>query len=307
MMLGTVLVTGASGFIGRHVARSCRARGSETVVLRRSGSTSAVVHGGRIVEVALDDEVALRSAVRTIKPSVMIHLAAYGVSPQDRDPYVMQRVNVDLGAALVRAAADCGSVFVSAGSCAEYAEPRRRERLDETSPLESGKLYGSSKAAGGLLSLAIATALAVPMRHLRLFNVYGPGEAAHRLLPSLASERATGRRVRLSAGLQVRDFIHVEDVAEGMLVAAERLISGTAKGATPLNLCTGVGTSVRDLVTLAAQALAIAPENLGFGDLPMRPDEIPYLVGQPDKMTFDLGWRPAYGPAAGVEATIASL
>lgn len=303
----TVLLTGASGFVGRHLAERCLSLAHETLALTRPGRAQAAPAGIRAITVDFSDEMSLARAIEAARPTVIIHLAAYGVAPQDRDPVAMQRINVDLGAAIVRAAAACGAVMVSAGSCAEYAEPADDKRLGENAPLETGKLYGSSKAAGGLLALATATALGVPMRHLRLFNVYGPGEAPHRLLPSLIAERASDRRIRLSAGLQIRDFIYVADVADGLLNAATRLRSGAIAGAAALNLCTGTGTSVRDLVGLAAQALGITTDRLGFGDLAMRPDEIPCLIGNPDKMTFDLDWRPAYGPAAGIKAMIEGL
>jgi nucleoside-diphosphate-sugar epimerase len=261
----------------------------------------------RVAEADIEDEATVRSAVRAVAPSLIVHLAAYGVSPQDRDPLAMQRVNVDLAAAIVRAAADCGAAVVSAGSCAEYAQPNELKRLSEDAPLEHAKLYGSSKAAGGLLALATAAALGVPMRHLRLFNVYGPGEASHRLIPSLVAQRGTGRRVSLSSGSQIRDFIHVDDVTTGIATAGRRLQAGIIKGSKVLNLCTGVGTSVRDFATLVAEACGIALDNLGFGDLPMRADEIPHLVGDPDEMAFDLDWRATYGPAAGVKATVESI
>ncbi|MCU4181259.1 NAD-dependent epimerase/dehydratase family protein [Bosea sp. BH3] len=299
-----VLITGASGFIGRHLARHCRTFADETWALTRPGRGSALPAELRAAEADLEDEASLRSAIHAVAPSLIMHLAAYGVAPQDRDPLAMQRVNVDLGAAIVRAAAGCGAAVVSAGSCAEYAQPDEPKRLSEQAPLEHEKLYGSSKAAGGLLALGTAAALGVPMRHLRLFNVYGPGEAPHRLIPSLVAQRGSGRRVSLSAGSQIRDFIHVDDATAGIAIAGRRLQAGTIRGSKALNLCTGVGTTVRDLATLAAEACGVALDNLGFGDLPMRADEIPYLVGDPDEMAFDLDWRATYGPAAGVKATV---
>lgn len=303
-MLETVLITGASGFVGGHLTRLCISRGYEAIAVVRPGRAAVVPAGARAVEVELYDEAVIASTVRAAKPTIIMHLAAYGVAPRDRDPLLMQRVNVDLGAALVRAAAECGAVVVSAGSNSEYAESIDVLHLDEGSSLDTRNLYGSSKAAGGLLALATATALRVPTRHMRVFNIYGPGEAPHRLLPSLIAQRDGSGRIPLSEGRQVRDYLHVEDVAAGLLVTADRLRSGALAGADVLNLCTGVGISIREFVTLAAQSLGIAPERLGFGDLPMRPDEIARLVGNPDRMKFDLGWTPTYVPATGIGAVI---
>lgn len=303
-MAESVLITGATGFVGREVTRLCLSRGHRTSALVRPGRAGAVPFGANAIQVDLWDEAALGDAVREAEATIIMHLAAYGVAPQDRDPVLMQQINVDLAGALVRSAALRGAVVVSAGSNAEYADPSDVANLDERAALNTQQLYGASKAAGGLLALATASALSLPMRHMRVFNVYGPEEAPHRLLPSLISRRAGQDRIPLSDGRQIRDYLHVADVAAGLLVAAERLRSGALQGVDALNLCTGEGISIRDFALLAAEALNIDAERLGFGDLPMRPGEIGRLVGNPDRMKIDLGWAPTFDPVTGIRAVI---
>lgn len=303
-MVETVLITGATGFVGGHVTRLCLARGCETIAVVRPGRAAAVPSGARVLEMDLYDDGVIANAVRAAKPTIIMHLAAYGVSPRDRDPLMMQLINVDLGAALVRGAAKCGAVVVSAGSNSEYAGSIGEARLDESATLDTKNLYGSSKAAGGLLALSTASALGVPTRHMRIFNIYGPGEGPLRLLPSLIAQLDGDSRISLSEGRQVRDYLHVEDVAAGLLVTADRLLSGALAGTDVLNLCTGAGISIREFVMVAAQALDIASDRLGFGDLPMRPDEIARLVGNPDRMKIDLDWAPTYDAATGIRAVI---
>lgn len=303
-MAESVLITGATGFVGGEVTKLCLSRGYRTAALVRPGRAGAVPFGADAIEVDLCDEAALVGAVRAANPKIILHLAAYGVAPHDRDPLMMQQINVGLAGALVRSAARCGAVVVSAGSNAEYAEPSEASRLDERAALNTQHLYGASKAAGGLLALATASALSLPMRHMRVFNVYGPGEAPHRLLPSLLAQRKGHGRIPLSEGRQIRDYLHVADVAAGLLVAAERLRSGALRGVDALNLCTGEGISIREFALLAAEALGIEPERLGFGDLPLRPGEIARMVGNPGRMKIDLGWAPTYDPATGIRAVI---
>ncbi|WP_439493744.1 NAD-dependent epimerase/dehydratase family protein [Bosea sp. (in: a-proteobacteria)] len=303
-MAESVLITGATGFVGGEVTKLCLSRGYRTSALVRPGRAGAVPFGVNAIEVDLCDETALITAVRAANPTAILHLAAYGVAPHDRDPLMMQQINVGLAGALVRSAARCGAVVVSAGSNAEYAETSGPGRVDEHTALNAQHLYGASKAAGGLLALATASALSLPMRHMRVFNVYGAGEAPHRLLPSLVAQRNGHGRIPLSEGRQIRDYLHVADVAAGLLAAAERLRSGALRGADALNLCSGEGISIRDFSLLAAEALGIESQRLGFGDLPMRPGEIARLVGNPDRMKIDLGWAPTYDAATGIRAVI---
>ncbi len=114
----------------------------------------------------------------------------------------------------------------------------------EDSPLEQGKLYGSSKAAGGLVASAIANSSDVSFRLLRLFKVYGAGEAPHRLLPALVSGLAKRERVAMSAGTQVLDFVYIDDVVEAMLRADAHCRE--KGGIATWNVATGRAHSVRE-------------------------------------------------------------
>lgn len=305
-MIQNLLILGASGFLGSHLVAACLREGRPFLAARRKGASVGIAAGIPHAEVDLFDEGNWIQLIARHRINAIINLAASGVTPTDRDPLTMQRVNVDLPATLARAAAG-HAIFVNAGSCSEYAPPVSHGPIDEDAPLETGKLYGSSKAAGGLISMATATALDVPMRHLRFFNIYGPGEAAHRLLPSLLTAEREGTRAALSSGTQIRDFIHVDDAVSAILRAAERLGSGIASGAAALNVCSGTGTSVRTFAEIAAKTLGLPAEYLGFGDVPMRPDDIPYLVGDPTRMRSDLDWEPALNSASGITASIIAM
>jgi nucleoside-diphosphate-sugar epimerase len=173
--------------------------------------------------------------------------------------------------------------------------------------LQGAKLYGTSKAAGGLLASALAAELDVALRLLRLFKVYGAGEAPHRLLPSLVANLPQGRRVPLSAGTQVLDFVYVKDVVDACLRADADMASASRPSAATWNVCTGVGHSVRAFASKVAQVLGAPSELLGFGDITMRPDDEPWLVGSGDRMHAAAGWRPTFDLDAGVREAVASL
>ncbi|MDP9154913.1 MAG: NAD(P)-dependent oxidoreductase [Pseudomonadota bacterium] len=303
-MLSNVLLTGASGFIGTRLARSLVAANVRVTCVGRSPCLVSGVEN-RLVETLVVEKI--EAALAGSSFDGVIHLAAAGVTPADRDSSAIFRVNAFLAPQMVSLAAKVGaSAIVLAGSSAEYRSPRRPEVLDEDEPLETSKLYGASKAAGGILALANGAAANIPVGVMRLFNVYGPGEAPHRLLPSLVRDLSGGREVKLSPGTQVRDFVYVEDVCVGLTAALNALAEGKmATGA--YNVATGVGRSVSDFARAVAHAMKVDPALLQFGALPFRPDDLPYVVGSPSRLRNACGWHTYTTLAAGVSKALAEL
>jgi nucleoside-diphosphate-sugar epimerase len=303
------LVTGGTGFIGRHLVRGLIEADRPVVAVVRPGSPVPEQWHGRVACIACSDWSAagLRAALASQSFDVAFHLATYGVRPIDRDPGLMVRINVDLPAALVQVCQERDAHLVMAGTFSEYERPPGQTRLTERSPLETRKIYGASKAAGGIVANALAESLGVKLRLLRFFQVYGEGEAPHRLLSSLVAGLARGERVPLSDGTQVRDFIHVDDVIEACIRAGDDMTSPSRAVTATWNVCTGVGHSVHAFGILVAQALGARTELLGLGDLPMRADDEPFLVGDGEQMSRALGWRPRHDLAAGIRTAVAAL
>lgn len=306
MPAANVLVTGASGFIGVHLVTRLLAEGRRVTVLARSSSSLPPEWRDCLSIVACDDfsESGLQRLLRTPVDTVF-HLAAYGVRPNHRNIDQMIAINVGFPAALVRLCAEWGARMIMAGTFSEYGSPSNRDPLTEASPLEAGKLYGSSKAAGGLMASAIANSIGTPFRLLRLFKVYGAGEASHRLLPALVSGLAKGERVAISAGTQVLDFVYVDDVIEALLRADTH--SGEKGGIATWNVATGRAHSVREFAERVATAMRADPSLLGFGAIDMRKDDEPWLVGSPRLLQSELGWQPSIGLDKGIDAAVAEL
>jgi nucleoside-diphosphate-sugar epimerase len=306
MAAASALVTGTSGFIGAHLVRRLLADGGRTIVLVRSGSSLPMEWRDRATVVECDDfsEAGLRRCLHEPIDRVF-HLAAYGVYPAHRDVDEMVRVNVALPAALVRLCSEWRARMIMAGTFSEYRRPLNNGLLTEDSPLEEGKLYGSSKAAGGLMASAIANDSGIGFRLLRLFKVYGAGEASHRLLPTLVSGLSRRKQVAISAGTQILDFVYIDDAIEAILRAD---VHCYAKGGIGTwNVATGRGRSVREFAELVATAMRADPTLLGFGAIDMRKDDEPWLVGSPDLLRSELGWHPSTGLDEGVRAAVAML
>ena len=297
-----VLITGASGFIGRWLTRRLAADDAVETFAALRAPQSAEFEGARATRLSnLADRTEVDAVIKSIKPGVIINLAAYGVSPDRRDPVAMFDVNAAAPVAIVQAASAVGAAVVGVGSQSEYATTIDMERqIQENDPVGSPTLYGASKASAWLGASAAARQLDCSYIHLRLFNTYGHGEAAHRLLPTLARAARTGEKAALSDGLQVRDFVYIEDAVES-LVAAAHLTNGQRSGLVEaVNICSGDATSVRSFAETAASAFGVFSKQLSFGEIARRPDDLPYIVGSPEKASSLLGWTARHSVSEGL-------
>ena len=303
-----IAVLGASGFIGRWVARALTRAGADVVLVvrdRRSMERIADLYSirGEIAEVDLMDRAAAITLLERTRPAITFNLAGYGVDPAERDERVMQRVNVDLIAALtdaVAAGADSswkGQALVHAGSALEYGSTQGE--LSEESLMNPMGSYGASKLAGTRLLTHRASELGVRAVTARLFTVYGPGEHRGRLLPTLIEAAKSGAPVSLTEGRQERDFCYVDDVADGLL----RLGVSDATGGETVNLASGRLTSVRDFALAAARVLGIPKERLEFGGQPVRDDEMWQGRVRIDRLRQLVEWIPSTDIEQGVRRT----
>src|SRR5438270_2056836 len=236
-----ILVTGATGFIGRRLSTLLVADGhAVTAVGRHICEVLGVEH----LQVPELNPVCINRSLGARSFDAVVHLAAAGVDPQQRNLATLTAINVELPIFLASLAAERGAqALLLAGSSAEYMPAIDARPLTEDSPLETERPYGASKAAGGMNAMAFGAARGLPVVVLRLFNVFGPGEAPHRLLPSLIHGLSYSRPVQLSAGSQVRDFVYVDDACAAFIDALHALSQKTLV-AGAYNVCTGIGSTV---------------------------------------------------------------
>ena len=263
------LVTGASGFIGSHLVRGLVHAGCEVGALMRRQSDQTRIHDvlPRIRPLTADllDAEGLQAVVKAFQPSVVFHLAAYGVNSWTCDAGQAMLTNAIGTANVLEACRDLTlDAFVYAGTCFEYAGGTARCREDAwPAPVNA---YAASKTAGWVLAQFYERAHDIPVVGVRPFQVYGPQEAPNRLVPSVILSALRGQDVRVSEGKQVRDFIFVEDVVAGFMRAAA---CRQARGAI-VNLGTGQGVAVRAVIEKLIEVLG-TPVPVMYGAVAYRP------------------------------------
>jgi len=282
-----ILVTGASGFVGRCAVAELVTRGVETIAVSRR---PARAEGARTIACDLLDPTAMRRALEEARPDVILHLAW----TVEHGKFWNAPDNLDWVAAtlhLMRAAREVGvRRFVGVGTCFEYDWPAESDCDERTTPIIPTTLYAVAKDAvrrigGEWGELAFAWA--------RLFYLYGPEENESRFVASVASRLARREPAPLSRGLAVRDFMHVRD--GGAALAATALSEMTG----PVNIASGHGTALRDIAETLAR-LAGRPDLLRIGALPDRPGDPPRIVGTARRLSEEAGFSPKYGLEEGL-------
>jgi nucleoside-diphosphate-sugar epimerase len=274
-----IFITGATGFIGSHFMNHALSAGHEIVALRRTTES--------IPRVALVREPTwlTRSMQQVTKhdlagADVLMHLAASGISPRSGGWDELLEWNVVVPAKLLLTAASAGvKRIVAAGSCLEYGHAAARyEFIPPDAPLEPAGAYAATKAAGGVLLRTIAEERKLRLSYVRLFSVYGVGQQENNLWPMIRRAALEGDDLPLTPGEQVRDFITVENVAEGLLALAcdECVEPGLPR---ICNLGSGRAQSVRQFAEYWWREFG-ARGKLLFGALPYRSDEVMRYVAQ---------------------------
>jgi UDP-glucose 4-epimerase len=305
-----VLVLGASGFIGHRVVSALAACGaSVTAAVRRESASAWLLQLGAERTTVCDaaDPEAVRALVRDIRPAITFNLAGYGVDRTEGDESAAQDINALLPerlAAYLGAGplpAWSGPRLVHTGSALEYG--RAGGDLRENTRPEPTTVYGRTKLAGTLAMGERARQSGLPAVTARLFTVYGPGEHAGRLLPALLDTARTGEPVDLTAGTQRRDFVYVDDVAEGLL----RLGLSEADPGEVVNLAMGRLTTVRSFVERSAGVLGIRPTLLRFGSIETRAEEMDHEPVAIERLRALTGWSPTIRIEDGVLRALAEV
>jgi GDP-4-dehydro-6-deoxy-D-mannose reductase len=295
-----VLVTGASGFVGRHLVRQLRSRFGEAIeIVPTNKDAELCPEIGAVQALDVTNDRAVADAVASTQPSHVVHLSGISApADADADPRAAWAVNtlgtLSVAEAIMRRAPSACLVFASSGLV--YGGAAAPERpFTEDMPLAPGSDYAVTKAAADLLIGAMADRGLRAVR-LRLFNHTGPGQSRLFVVPNFAAQIA-----RIEAGVQaprmqvgsltsLRDFVDVRDVVAAYIAAIER--SQQLPSSPIINIATGRGHTIGEILSRLIGLSQVEIEIEAAATPHGRSDQV---VGDPSLAAKLLGWTPQYG------------
>ena len=290
-----VLLTGATGFIGRHCVEPLLMRGYEVHAVSshaQTGGTSDVRwHRANLLRPA--DVAALMADVR---PAELLHLAWYVVpgkliSASENFDWVVSSLDL-----LRRFAEHGGTRLVMAGSGYEY-DWSYGYCSEKLTPAVPSTAYGSCKQALNLLVQSFASQANLSAAWGRIFFLYGPGEHPDRLVSSVCRSLLEGQPARCSHGRQIRDYMHVQNVADGLVALLDSSVEGV------VNVSSGEATTLREIV-LTIGRLLDRIDLIELGAIPARANDTPLVVGENARLVREVGWTPRFALDEGLRQTI---
>ncbi|MCG3199467.1 MAG: dTDP-glucose 4,6-dehydratase [bacterium] len=306
-----VLVTGAGGFIGSHLAEALLTAGAEVTAMIRYTSRG---DWGNLERLPSDRKGSLRVLAGNIEDSdfvdraaaghaVVFHLAALiGIPYSYTAPRSYIRTNVEGTLNILEAARRHGVRRVIHTSTSEVYGSARFTPMTEDHPLQAQSPYAAGKIGADQLARSYHLSFNLPVSILRPFNTYGPRQSARAVIPTIISQALSGERVRVGSLTPVRDLLFVEDTVQGFLRMAE---SEEAVGET-VHIGTGRGTSIGDLARTLLTQMGKGQVEMVQEESRKRPEEseVTRLICDASRARNLIGWRPNVPLEEGLRRTI---
>lgn len=288
-----ILVTGGTGFIGSPCVRILSARSADIHVISRKRA----VHdfdGVSYHSVDLLDHDEVGRVLAAVRPTHLLHLA-WDVSGDFRNAtnnvkwahagYELAKQFVEQG----------GRRAVFAGTCLEYIA-RSGLCVESQTALQPNTLYGGAK---NMLRQLVESMAGEEFTYAwaRVFFAYGPNENTRRLVPAIIRPLLQGKPAPCSAGRQVRDYLHVYDIASALVRLLESSVSG------PANIGSGRPVQVRDIIGTIAHLVG-RPELVDCGAFQSNSTDPDFIVADTERLEDEVGWAPVFTLDSGLRHTI---
>jgi len=291
-----ILVTGASGFIGRHSLPFLREFGYDIYAVSSKRQESQDIPW---IQADLFNPQEVYKLMQEIQPSHLLHFAwevTHGklwTSAKNLD-WVQASLNLFQAFSQVG-----GKRAVVAGTCAEY-DWSTGHCIEGITPCDPFHLYGVCKTSLHKILTSFTKQVGISLAWGRIFFLYGPYEHPDRFIPMLIRKLRSQEKIPCTHGNQIRDFMHVKDVASALVT----LLNSELKGA--LNIASGEPVSLKEIGTKIASRLG-AEGLIGWGDLPTPVHEPMYLTAATSRLYNELGWKKTYDLDQGLEDILGTI
>ena len=290
-----VLVTGATGCVGRHAVPSLVSNGWDVHAIA-SRQAPIPLAGVTWHRADLLNAVEMAAAVRHASAGHLLHLAWY-IAPGKWAAAPENFAWVEASLALVRAFRDAGGArIVGAGSCLEY-DWNYGYCCEARTPCAPHTVYGTCKHALQMLTSAFAAGGDLTSAWGRIFFLYGPHEHPDRLVTSVIRSLLAGEPARCSHGRQIRDYLFAGDVADAFVALLESDVTG------PINIASGQAVALKDIVTRIGHLMG-RPDLIRLGAIPAAATDTPLVVADTTRLSGALGWKPRRDLEDGLTKTI---
>jgi UDP-glucose 4-epimerase len=297
-----VLVTGATGFIGTHLTHRLKELTNRLTATNFDDSPSGLEQGFEWKNLDITDANAVQEIIKEVRPQIVFHLGAILGSERTYEFAEQCLITNVIGTHnLLRALGTHNPELeriILMGSSEEYGNGKDIP-FTEDQPPQPVSPYSASKAAATQFALLYQELFQLPVVILRPFIVFGPGQSHKMMIPELIKYGIEGKDFPMTKGEQTRDFLYIDDLIDGLLLAAA---SPNAAGEI-INICSGVERSIREAAELIHRLLN-AKMKLLIGAFPYRKNEVWRLYGSNEKAKQLLGWRPKISFEDGIIKTI---
>ena len=292
-----VLVTGAGGFIARHCISFLLDRGYQIhATVEKNGDAELKGDYVKWHRVDLLDPSGVSGLMREVKPTHLLHFAWYTSHGKfwhadENLPWVGATLHL-----VQEFRKNGGQRVVGAGTCAEY-DWRYGYCVENVTPLNPASLYGKCKSTVQNVVREYASLHNINFSWGRIFFLYGPFENPKRLIAYVISSLIRNQTAQCSHGNQIRDFLHVIDVADAFVSLLDSDVEG------PINIASGQPHSLRDILDKIGEITGRG-DLIAYGAIPGNPGEPALIAGDTQRLKQELNWTPAYNLEDGLANTI---
>ena len=291
-----LLVTGATGFIGRHCLELLLIEKAFEIHAVSSKEQQSYQPDIQWHQADLLDSSQVLRLLTQVKPSHLLHFAWY----TEPGMYWTSAENlrwIEASLTLIRAfSIHGGQRVVVAGTCAEY-DWKCGYCSEGITPLLPTTLYGICKNSLQMMLSGFSEQSGLSIAWVRIFFPYGPYDYPTKLVSSVIRSLLKGKPAPCSHGNQIRDYLYVQDVAEAFI----RVLGSDLQG--PVNIASGIPVSLKEIVYKIAEKLN-GRDLVRLGDLPVSPKEPDLLLGNVSRLSKEVGWQPKYDLNHGLDKTI---